>query len=141
MKTTRKILAGSLTLFVLVSVISHSISFHFCGGEVQSMSIFGAAQQCEEHDNACDHRGSTSHTSINHKGCCEDATFKIDSDQYTYEPSDKISVESYQYIFLPVADVAPEFNPIVSLADTHFLHYKPPIIERDIHILVQSFLI
>ncbi|MEK6781135.1 MAG: hypothetical protein AABY93_05490 [Bacteroidota bacterium] len=105
------------------------------------MAIFGQAQQCQEHDNACDHQGSANHTSINHKGCCEDASFKIDSDKYTYKLTNKITVDGSQFTFLPIANLVREVNPFVSLNRAHFSHYKPPLIERNITILVQTFLI
>lgn len=108
---------------------------------MQSMAIFGQAKQCQEHDNACDHQGSANDTSINHKGCCEDASFKIDSDKYTFKVTDKITVDRSQYIFLPVVNLVQEVNPFVNLDRAHFSRYKPPLIERDITILVQTFLI
>lgn len=140
LKKFRTILTGILAALVLTSSISHSISIHFCGGEIESVAVFGQAKQCPEHDNACHYHGNTNHTSISHKGCCEDATFKIDSDKYTYKITDKITVDGSQYIFLPVAYLVQEVNPFISF-DRHFSRYKPPLIERDITILVQTFLI
>lgn len=127
-------------MFVLLSTISHSISMHFCGDEIQSMAVFGQAQQCEEHDNACDHGGKANHTSVNQKGCCEDATVLIDSDKYGSKKTETVIVES-SYFFLPVARLVQEFSSLEGLAFNHFLHYRPPLIERDIIILVQTFLI
>ena len=128
-----------MAMFVLILSISHSISFHFCGGEIQSMAVFGQAQQCQEHDNACDH-GGTNQTSINDKGCCEDTTLLLDSYKYPSKKVETVIVQN-SFIFLPVADLVQEFNPFVGLTFNHFLHYRPPLIERDIIILVQTFLI
>ncbi|NOS90851.1 MAG: hypothetical protein HOP30_02910 [Cyclobacteriaceae bacterium] len=141
MKNLRTILASLLALFVLTSSISHSVSFHFCGGEIESVAIFGKAQPCAMHDRACDHNGNTNHSSIHHKGCCEDATFKIDSDKYLSKIAEKITVENAQFIFARSTDVVQEFTPGVGLTSSPFLNYKPPLIERDITILVHTFLI
>ena len=127
-------------MFVLMSSISHSVSFHICGGEIENVAIFGKAQSCEDHGNACDHGGSTNHTSINQKGCCEDATVLIDSDKYASKKTETITVESL-YVFLPVAQLVQGFSSLKGLTFNHFLHYRPPLIERDIIILVQTFLI
>lgn len=103
------------------------------------MAVFGQAQQCEEHDNACDH-GGTNQASINHKGCCEDTTLLIDSYEYASKKVETVTVES-SYVFLPVVALVQEFNSFKGLVFNHFLHYRPPLIERDIIILVQTFLI
>jgi hypothetical protein len=123
---------------VLASSISHSISFHFCGGEIQHLAIFGQAQKCEQHDNACDHGNKANHTSLNHKGCCEDTTLLIDSDKY--RATEKVTVESPQFVCLPEISVGLEVSPDKSQF-SHFSLYKPPLIERDITLLVQTFLI
>lgn len=104
------------------------------------MAIFGQAQQCEEHDSACDHGGSTNHGSFKQKGCCEDTTVLIDSDKYASKKAVTITVES-AYVFFPVTALAEGFNSFVISAHTHFLNYRPPLIKRDITLLIQSFLI
>jgi hypothetical protein len=121
-----------------MSSISHAVSFHICGGDLQSMAIFGKAQPCEEHDNACHHDG-TKHTSIDPKGCCEDATVSIDGD--AYKITEKVTVENSQFFFLSLANSVPEVNAYAGLTQAHFSRYRPPLIERDITILVQTFLI
>lgn len=140
LKNLRIILTGFLAMFVLISSISHSISLHFCGEKIQSIAIFGRAQQCEEHDNACDHQESTNHGSLDHKGCCEDATVLIDSDKYASKKTETITVAS-AYVFFPVAILAQAFNSFVVSAHTHFLDYRPPLIKLDITLLIQSLLI
>jgi hypothetical protein len=138
LKTSGNILAGLLALFVLTTSISHSLSFHICGGEIQSLAVFGRAQSCQDQDNACERTEKPNHTSFNHKGCCEDTTVLIDSDKY--KATEKITLQSSQFICLPEVSLVVEVGSSESqLSD--FSLYKPPLIERDITILVQTFLI
>jgi hypothetical protein len=141
LKTTRNILSGLLALFVLMSSISHSVSFHICGGEIESMAVFGKAPACAGHNNVCHHDATNGHSSIHNTGCCEDATVLIDSDKYASKTTEKATVESAPYIFIPITDLVQEINPYAGLARVHFSKYRPPSIERDITILVQTFLI
>ncbi|MBS1681531.1 MAG: hypothetical protein JST37_07085 [Bacteroidetes bacterium] len=141
MKTLRTILTGLLAIFVLASSISHSVSLHICGGEIENIAFFGKARSCEMRDSACDHSRNASHSSISHKGCCEDATLLIGSDKYASKIAEKVIVKDSQYISLPLVKIVDDMNACADLARVQFVNYKPPLIERDITILVQSFLI
>lgn len=102
------------------------------------MAIFGKAQPCGEHDNACHHDG-TKRTSIDPKGCCEDATVSIDADDYRV--TEKVTVENSQFFFLSLTNPVLEVNTYAGLKQAPFSKYRPPLIERDITILVQTFII
>ncbi len=123
--------------------VSHSISFHLCGGELQSVAVFGHAQPCEEHNRGCDHEstGAVEHPAFGHKGCCEDATIIVDSDKYSTKISETITFKAISDS-LPLLNEAVELvNPLVVLTNKRFFNYKPPLIERDITVLVQTFII
>ena len=139
LKASRTILSGLLAVFVLMSSISHSINFHICGGKIQSMAIFGQAKTCEEHASVCHH--DENKASLEQKECCENATILLDSDKYVSKVTQKVAVENFQFVFLPVRDLMLQVNPQINLERAAFFKYKPPLIERDITILVQTFLI
>lgn len=122
--------------------ISHSVSFHLCGGELQSVAVFGHARPCAEHNRGCDHEGpAAKDSSVGHKGCCEDATFIIDSDKYLYKISETVTIQAISDS-LPLSNEAIALaNPLAVLTQKQFFNYKPPLIERDITVLVQTFLI
>ena len=103
------------------------------------MAIFGQAKTCEEHANVCHH--DENKASLEQKECCENATILLDSDKYVSKVTQKVAVENFQFVFLPVRDLMLQVNPQLSLAKSNFFSYKPPLIERDITILVQTFLI
>ncbi|MDH4091760.1 MAG: hypothetical protein OEV74_16145 [Cyclobacteriaceae bacterium] len=141
LKTIRIIFSGALIAIMLMSTISLTVSFHLCGGEIQNVAINGKAKSCGEHDLSCDRDGNRSRMSFNHKGCCEDATLLFDSDKYFSKISEKITVENYQHISLPFVRLIERKNPTLSLGQIHSTKYKPPLIDRDITILAQTFLI
>jgi hypothetical protein len=142
LKKFRTILTGILASLVLMSSISHSVSFHLCGGKVQSMAIFGHAQACEEHTRGCDHDADPSnHASVGHKGCCEEATVIIDSEKYSTKVSQTVTVKPLTDALPLIVESVENLNSFVAAARGHFFNYRPPLIERDITILVQTFLI
>lgn len=144
LKKFRTILTGILAALVLLSSISHSVSFHLCGGEVQSMTIFGHAQACKEHIRGCDHDADPSdydYVSVGHKGCCEEASVTIDSEKYSTKVSQTVTVKSLTDA-LPLIVVSEQnLNFSFAAERGHFFNYRPPLIERDITVLVQTFLI
>lgn len=139
LKTIKTILSGSLTLFMLISAISYSVSFHFCGGEIRSITIFGMAPACDQRDKACVHDGNSNQSSISPGSCCENSTLVIASD--TYRATDKMSVEFSQLIDIPKN--IPIQLPAISkdLVRYNAFNYAPPFLEKDISILVRKFLI
>lgn len=75
------------------------------------------------------------------KGCCEDKSVVIDADKYLSKITEKIADKSYQNVPLALISITQIENSLNGLAYSHFVKYKPPLIERDITILVQTFLI
>lgn len=125
-----------------MSSISHSVSFHLCGGEVQSMAISGHARACEEHTRGCDHDGDRSgHASVGHKGCCEDVTVIIDSEKYSTKVRETVTLKPLTDVLLLIIASVENLKSAVAAERRHFFNYRPPLIERDITILVQTFLI
>ncbi len=124
-----------------MSSIGHSVNFHFCGGEINNVAIFSQAQKCIVHDRSCDQDTKGNHDSLHNKGCCEDKSVVIDADKYLSKITEKIADKSYQKVPLALISITQIENSLNGLAYSHFVKYKPPLIERDITILVQTFLI
>jgi hypothetical protein len=123
-----------------MSSVSHSVSFHLCGGEIENMSIFGHAETCTMHDNGCDDRADSHQSSFDHNGCCKDTNLVIDTDKYLSKATEKVTFENLLNVSIAVVDRVQS----ISYTEKEYAHtsiYKPPLINRDITILVQSFLI
>lgn len=141
LKAFQTILSSLLVTLVLISSISHSVSFHLCGGEIENVALFGHAQACSVHDRGCNKDTKANHDLLHNKGCCEDKTVVIDADKFLSKITEKIVDSSYQKFPLAQIGITQIGNSLDGLVNAHFVKYKPPLIGRDITILVQTFLI
>ena len=144
-----KFIAPVLALMVLVSSMSYTIDFHFCQGQLKSFSLFGKAKNCHEmaskmaschhHKKQVDEMSMTCSEGDNN--CCNNKTvnFESDFDQQIVN-LDYLSLESLSfvvafehyscdYLFEDIKDAIP------------FAHYKPPLIQKDIPVVFESFLL
>lgn len=105
-------------------------------GQLESIALFSGAEPCEmatqkspcatnKHDPDCEHQQVTK------KGCCEDQTVVIEGHEDLTQVT-KIAVLYAVVSFLFSATAVDHYT---------FNDYSPPLIERDIIVLVQSFLI
>ncbi len=133
-----------LSALVLLSSTSFTFGIHFCMGQLESIAFFSSADPCEmaqqktpcatdKHDLDCDHQQVTK------KGCCEDHTLVLEgSEELSIVKS--ISAPDFQMTAVLYALVSFIFtSPSVDYYS--FNDYSPPLINRDITVLVQSFLI
>lgn len=120
------------------------VGAHFCGGDLKSVALFGKAEPCAHasHDNEVPACHSSKKEDGDTKGCCDD-------EEYALEALD-ISTTIDHYVVQLDAGINGIVPPaigyneaIVDLNRTTpaYLNYKPPLIRRDIPVLIQSFLI
>lgn len=136
-----------LVVLVLVSSMGIIVDMHYCNNELKSFSFIGKAKPCHEpslkqcpfHNKILGNKKNDS--SVNKKGCCENKTkfFHSDQDQqiqtFDYELTRpfQLFIGAYINAFFISSGIEKEI-----LA---FTRYKPPIIQRDIPVLIQSFLL
>lgn len=137
-----------LAFQVLLSSLSFNLGLHFCGESLQSLSLFGAATPCE-HSKSSDVAEEDKvpcpfHSQQNeddNDDCCDDKQVKIEG----------------QDIDTTIGSITFEFNPqleflaayVVSLLNLYqaetishkFHNYKPPLIQVDLPVFFQTFLI
>lgn len=92
-------------------------------------------------DNNSDGGKSTSHASLGHKGCCEDAMAMHMLDAYAYAVKEKLAVEVSQSFLVPPVSLIGNEISFKAITNIHKRSYRPPLISQDITILVQTFLI
>lgn len=113
-------------------------------GQLQSIAFFSEAEPCEmatqkspcandKHDPDCEHQQVTK------KGCCEDQTLVIEGHEDLTQVT-KVAVPDFQMIAVRYVVVSFLFSA-PAVHHYTFNDYSPPLIERDITVLVQSFLI
>lgn len=145
MKLARSIIAICLALLIMVVTTGFSISQHFCMGELLYSSILGNPDckmekedlpPCHDQDGA-----AQSADLLSKKNCCEDHNTTVEGQDIptvlkagdNLLPSIKF-LTAFTYIF---------FHDYQPPGDKGRLYarYRPPLIQRNIPVLIQSFLI
>jgi hypothetical protein len=139
MKVLKSIVSSLLALLVLVSSSSFMVNMHFCGGHMQSVSLIEEAAPCpmEVELPPCHKK-----VEIKKSGCCEDKHVAFEGKDFSAKIQD-FSLHYWQAInwvaSLPVIMEVVQVNE--SLTFSNHTPYKPPLLERDIPVLIQTFLI
>lgn len=116
-----------LATLVLVATSGVGITKHICGNRVASVSMTGDA-------------GCTC-------GAMEDAASCCHSERQFFQLDDDFSVAPVQSLNLSAATILAvvaynlSFDLLVEEGQTEYLNYKPPIPDKDIPVLIRSFLI
>ncbi len=137
-----------LALMVLVSSLSYTIDFHYCQGQLKSFSLIGKAKNCHEMANkmaSCKHHQQKADSSpaCNEadSNCCSNKTVFIES-----EFDEKIPNIVFTNLNHPYFVVAQQHSSFDDLFQTikevvPYAHYKPPLIQKDLPVLFESFLL
>ena len=136
MKLFKSISSILLALLVLVSSSSFMVSMHFCGGHVQSFSLIKKAAPCslEVQQAPCHKR-----MAIKKSTCCDDKDVAFEGKNFSSKVHSLSTNTSASIAMLPLIMEVVQIN--VALIASNHNSYKPPIVGRDIPVLVQSFLI
>ena len=136
---------------MLLSSTGFSIDLHYCQGQIKSVSLLGKAKSCHEKaakshckkgKKAC-HAAPTlqNETKSCKKDCCSNETIKFEPND---EPKDtrlsevtsaqiQVFAALLQVLFLTEIDLDRAIIP--------HLNYVPPLLDKDICVLIQSFLL
>ncbi len=134
-----KFLALILAFIVLFTSFSFTVEKHICMGEVADVSYFNEADSCdmvmEEEECVMD----TSCDSMEQEQCCNDIQVLIQGNQNEqqaiagFELNQLQFVLAYTYTYLNLFEIKEQ--PIA------FTYYSPPLVDKDIQVLYQTFLI
>lgn len=144
----KRLLALSLACLMFVTASGMSLDIHFCGGHIASLSFFGEAETC--HDKAlrqmstcCAKKASiekqAERISTCKKGCCDNATVFLKMDSDLIQPVFNSAEKTVEYSIREA--IAFPKTGFTQVKPVSYLHYKPPLLDYDILILVQSFLL
>lgn len=152
MKSNRsyRIVALLMALLMLVSSTGFSIDLHYCQGNLKSFSLFGTAKSC--HDKAdtkhCKRKEMTckaekiEQVKDNcHKNCCSNKKIEIDADDTQKITAQKLSKPQIQFISLFIEHFVLALNKTRFPNDSPHQNYIPPLLNKDIPVLIQSFLL
>ncbi len=139
MKFFKSIVSSLLALLVLVSSSSFTVKMHFCGGHVQSVSLIEDADACP-----MDVQLPPCHKKmvVKKSGCCEDKHVAYEGKDFNTQVQDFSILSWYATNWIATLPIIMEVIQVnEALAFSNHTPYKPPIVERDIPVFVQSFLI
>lgn len=143
-----KIVPVFLAFQVLLSSMSFNLALHFCGDNLRSYSLFGAATPCEHSNNSkaaevdkapCPFHSQKKKSSK--EDCCNDKQVRIEGQDIDTTVS-SFNLDSFpQPEFIAVYTVS-LLNLFQSEAlNNKFRNYKPPLIQVDVPVFLQTFLI
>ena len=149
LKSTYRFIALFMAFLMFFTSAGFAMDMHFCQGKLKSVSFFGKAQTCHDMaDNTMKNCPHHKKMMAEKKGCSEDKNccsnktvhFQSDQDQQVQNFDFVVSKQLQQFVIAYVAVfIANDFN--IEHEAIPFAHYKPPLIQRDIPILNQSFLL
>jgi len=129
----KKTFSTLLALVILLSSFNFNLSAHYCGQQLVDLALFGDAEICQmAKEKACESEEMT---------CCTDRDIIIDGEDYV--SSKDLSKQEIKKIEVLITSLE---YPIELLVSSEFSteteeNYDPPLIEREIPILIQSFLL
>ena len=143
-----KFCAPLLALMVLVSSMTYNVDFHYCQGQLKSFSIFGKAKNCHEMASkmpSCHHKKKNQENTLScsegENNCCSNKIVNLEAD------FDKtilnIDLLNQEYLSVVVANTSFSFKSFFIERENEipFAHYKPPLIQKDIPVLFETFLL
>ena len=135
-----KISAISLAILVFVSSSYVVIDSHFCCGNVVDSSILGRADICKMDMISCKLENTS--TSRLKGNCCYNTKYYKSAE--LFKQNKTIVVDTQQFNFTPHFYLLTTTNDLFIESEVninYYKDYKPPLITKDILVLVQRFLI
>ena len=135
-----KILALILAFIVVFSSLSFTVEKHICMDEVTEVSFFTGADSCEMQGDDCTTEESGQTNSFDDQDCCNDIHELIPGNQIEQQAIDSFEISQVAFVFTYASTYLNLFED--NRECIPFTNYSsPPIIDRDIQVLYQSFLI
>lgn len=133
-----KILAFVLALAVLLSTLSFTVEKHVCMGEVTDVSYFSEADSCGMEAVSCENAESGDR--VEQSKCCDNLHELIPGDQLEQQALKRLEIQDYDFI---VSYISTYLIDLEQGDRADFIEFgpDPPLVERNIQILYQTFLI
>lgn len=138
LQVLHKIIAFILALIIFFSTLSFTVEKHICMGEVTDVAYFNKADACGMITDDCENTVPFE-TKIQKERCCNDVQELIPGHQNEQQALQKLEINQVEFIlafhfsYLNLFETSKDITPHVS--------YIPPLVNRNIQILYQTFLI
>jgi len=140
----------TLALVMFVTSMGFAVDLHYCKGQLKSFSFLGKAETCHEMSKTTPAKSCPMHAklvqdedgcSMEMKDCCDNKVLYIQSDQDQKVPTYNFEIDRSLDQFV-VSSVLLYFNEFLGdVASPLVSQYKPPLLLRDVLVLIQSFLL
>lgn len=134
-------LAFFMAFLMFLTSTGLSVDMHYCGHKLKTVSLISTADPCYKDSGECPSSPSENNQ-MAPSSCCRNHTLTLDSGAEEYAPSSPVVLQKINAGMIAVLTAVILPTSGENTAETHkFLSYKPPLPDRDIPVLCQSFLI
>ena len=152
-KITYQLGAIFLSFLMLFSTIGFSMDIHFCGGHVDNFAFYGQADECSmmkkgtsEETPSCHQKvekkchSHSDKNAISKKNCCENESYVLQTIE-DGQTSNSFEIANFDLTIVTVF-ILSNFNLFeFETKRAEYFNYSPPILNDDVTILHQLFLI
>ena len=134
-----KIIALIVMLAVLLSSMSFTVAKHVCMGEVTDVSYYQEAEGCGMEAKSCDEDDYFAGDQVRKQACCDNINDLIPGEPAEQQALDLVELQNFEsaiQVFYTFPVFEQELEREVLTFDT-----GPPIVEGDIRVRFQRFLI
>ena len=148
---TYRIIALTMAFLMFFASVGFTVDMHYCQGKLKTFSFFGKAKSC--HDMGEGMKDCPFHAkmktadksdgnTIHKKGCCSNKTlhFQADDDQQNHLNKVGVFPVQLQYFVIAFAEIFINAS-FVEIKKSSFARYKPPLIPRNIYVLLETYLL
>ena len=136
---------------MLFASMGFLVDMHYCQGQLKSISFLGKAKSCHDLGEGmkdCPHHKKmleakdSAGDSLSEKGCCSSETiyYHLDKDQKHQVENTVLANASLQNFVIAFVEVFLS-SSVTQTENPIYAHYKPPLIPRDIYVLLETFLL
>ena len=151
LRITYRIIALTMAFLMFFTSVGFTVDMHYCQGKLKTFSFIGKAKSC--HDigqgmkNCAHHKKMMAeekpeNDSISKKSCCSNKTlhFQADQDQQNQVENAMVFPSQLQYFVIAFVEIFIN-SSFVETEKSAFALYKPPLIPRDIYVLLETYLL
>lgn len=144
-----RITALTMALLMLLTSTGYSVDVHYCQDKLKGVSLLGVAKSCHEKqktppchksNKSCQHQFSKL-KQLDNDDCCHNETVVIEKSDLDATPTQLGTFQDLQLDFMAAFLAAYIFKSSVQANYQPNAQHKPPLPDRDIQVLYQTFLI
>ena len=132
----KKIVSITLAATVLFTTTSYVVDMHFCCNELIDTSFLGNAKSCD----VISKTENSKECSLEEESCCQDKQFVKLGNNQLKKSSQELETEEFVFLHAFVFTYINRFEDLQKNSIPFFC-YVPPLIQKDIQVLHETFLI